>query len=78
MKEYQLKNINKFTGKEKIDRFNKLHKSVKEYIDYVNSNKFHPDNDYTQYLYEDLIREIAGNEFWSFYNKKVKQGGNNE
>ena len=72
MDKYKMKSIVEFTDEEKIKAFNNLHFAVEEYIRYINSNKFHPDNDYEYYLYEDLICEIAGTEFWEFYRKKVQ------
>ena len=71
MSEFILRELLDFSDEEKINKFDKLYSKVEEYINYVNSDNFHADNDFEHYLYENLITIIASSEFWDWYNSKV-------
>ena len=47
-----------------------LVKIVKEYESYVNSEDYHEDNDYKDYIYEAAVEAVLGKEFWKILNNK--------
>lgn len=67
---FKLKDREGFTEREKIDIYDKVYTEVAEYVDYVNSDKYHTDNDYVHFLYESVVTAVAGDEFWEYINNK--------
>jgi len=47
-----------------------LRKLINEYIDYIDSDEYHEDNDYRYYIYEAAIEAYLGVEFWGWLNAK--------
>lgn len=42
------------------------------YVDYIDSEEFHEDNDYDYYLSEAVMTTLFGRYFWEWYNEQVK------
>ena len=53
-----------------------LREIVQDYIDFVDSDDYCEDNDYSQYIAETAIQTIFGKEVWEFINKKLRADEN--
>lgn len=53
---------------EKID-FTALKKICQDYMNYVDSEDYHEDNDYSEYIYEAAIEAFFGKNAWDYINK---------
>ena len=51
-----------------MKRLPQLKKQIQEYIDYIDSDDYHEDNDWEYYIYESVIEIICGPKFWDWYN----------
>lgn len=51
--------------------FNNLKEAVLNYVEFIQSDEFHEDNDYDRYICEEAINAFYGKEFWDWYNKIV-------
>jgi hypothetical protein len=43
-----------------------------DYIDFVDSDDFHEDNDYHHYISETAIKAVFGPDVWKFINDKMQ------
>lgn len=44
-------------------------KSCENYMDYLHSENYHEDNDYSQYMFEDMMKAVYGNNIFKYINK---------
>lgn len=48
-----------------------LQNICQEYIDFIdNDKKYHDDNDYIHYIFEEALMTIFGKEVWTFVNNR--------
>lgn len=50
--------------------FTKLIELLKRYKEYVESDDYHEDNDYVDYIYEAAVEAVLGKDFWNILNNK--------
>lgn len=48
----------------------KLRDICQSYLDYLDSDDYHEDNDYKQYIFEEAMKAIFGNDVWKYINSK--------
>lgn len=63
-------NINNPEIQQNIDLLD-LKNVCQEYINYINSEEYHEDNDYKHYIYETALETIFGKDVWDFVNSKI-------
>lgn len=44
---------------------------VTEYMDFIESEEYHEDNDFRQYIFEEAVRTIYGKDVWKYINSKI-------
>lgn len=49
-----------------------LEKICQQYMDFLDSEEYHEDNDYETYIYEAALEVMYGEKVWEFINKKMK------
>ncbi len=47
-------------------------KSCEQYLDYLNSNEYHEDNDYPHYMFEDMLQAVYGKNIGSYIRNLTK------
>lgn len=47
-----------------------LEKILTDYVNYIESDEFHEDNDYDHFIYECVIKTFYGEEFWEWLRTK--------
>ena len=57
------------TIKENID-YTPLIEQIQEYLAYLESDEYHEDNDFKDYIYETAIEVVIGESFWKYINSK--------
>lgn len=50
-----------------------LRKTCQDYIDFIYSNEYHEDNDYTHYIYEAAMQSIFGENVFDIINKRIRE-----
>ena len=50
--------------------FNKLVETCQKYINYVDSDDYHEDNDWSHYIYEAVIETLYGKDVWKWINNR--------
>jgi len=60
----------KILNENKIDMIS-LRKTLQEYMDYVASDKYHEDNDWTQFIYEATLKAFYGKDVFKYINNKA-------
>lgn len=53
----------------KID-FTKLIDTCQQYIDFVDSDEYHEDNEYQYYIFEKAMEAVFGKSIWDFINNR--------
>lgn len=43
-----------------------------DYIDFVSSEEYHEDNDYKQYIYEEVMKTFYGKDIFKYINNKLR------
>lgn len=72
MNKFNLKPAEEFTQPDKEILFETLYESFKAYVEFCNGEKYHEDNDFAHYLYEDLCQAIAP-DFIKWLNKRREE-----
>lgn len=67
-----IKALKDYTTEDKIEFFDDMYRLYKEYVDFINSKKFHDDNDFEHYFYECVILNMDS-EFFEKYNRKMEE-----
>ena len=50
-----------------------LKKACEEYMDYIHSPKYHSDNDYPHFIFEDCMKTMYGEDIFKYLNKLEKE-----
>lgn len=43
---------------------------VQQYVDYVDGDEYHEDNDYSQYIFEAAMEAYYGKDYWKWHNTR--------
>jgi hypothetical protein len=49
---------------------NDLRKICQDYLDFLDGDDYHDDNDYKHYIFEKAMEAMFGNEVWKYINSK--------
>lgn len=52
----------------KVDLINII-KSCEDYMKYLHSDEYHEDNDYPQYMFEDMMKAVYGKDIFKYIRK---------
>ena len=44
---------------------------AKKYVDFIDSDEYHSDNDYEYYIYETVMTALYGEDFWRWLGGKI-------
>ena len=55
-----------------VINFNRLKNSCQEYIDFIDSEEYYDDHNFSYYIFETTVETFFGKKVWDFVNNKHK------